>query len=243
VVLLLFSGRPLTLPWAFAHVPAVMAAWFPGVQAGPALVNVLFGNVAPSGRLVVSWPRTVGQIPIYYNASNTGRPPGNIDLTRPPADAQERFVSRYVDEVNAPQFPFGFGLTYTKFAYTKPEVAAGKLSARTLNEQLRANKAADTTMTVDATVSNTGNVAAETVVQLYVGVRGTDVEEPVRKLAGFQKVALGPAESKHVSFRLGPEAFAIWDVNNEWKVEPCRVRVWVSADSASGEPVEAEIAQ
>jgi len=113
VVLLLFSGRPLTLPWAFEHVPAIVAAWFPGIQAGPALVRVLFGDVAPSGKLVVSWPRTMGQIPIYYNALNTGRPADGVDLTHPPRNSLEKYISRYIDELNSPQFPFGFGLSYS----------------------------------------------------------------------------------------------------------------------------------
>src|SRR5882762_8090954 len=97
VVVLLFSGRPLTLPWAFEHVPAVLAAWFPGVQAGPALVRSIFGEANPSGKLVVSWPRSVGQEPLYYDALNTGRPAGNIDLTRPPKNGDEKYVSRYLD--------------------------------------------------------------------------------------------------------------------------------------------------
>ena len=94
VVLILFSGRPLTLPWAFEHVPAVLAAWFPGIQAGPALVRTLYGDSNPSGRLVVSWPRSVGQEPLYYNALNTGRPAEKVDLTHPPTNGEEKYVSR-----------------------------------------------------------------------------------------------------------------------------------------------------
>src|SRR4029077_1806775 len=117
IVLLVFSGRPLTLPWAFEHVPAVLAAWFPGVQAGPALVRALFGEVSPGGKLVVSWPRSVGQEPLYYDALNTGRPAREIDMTHPPKNSDEKFVSRYIDEQNSPQFPFGFGLSYTDYRY------------------------------------------------------------------------------------------------------------------------------
>src|SRR2546427_4555845 len=117
VVLLLFSGRPLTLPWAFERVPAVLAAWFPGVQAGPALVRTIFGEANPSGKLAVSWPRSVGQEPLYYNALNTGRPSGNIDLTHPPKNGDEKYISRYIDEQNSPQFPFGYGLSYTDYRY------------------------------------------------------------------------------------------------------------------------------
>ena len=242
VVLVLFSGRPLTLTWAFAHVPAVIAAWFPGVQAGPALVRTLYGESVPSGKLVVSWPHSIGQIPDYYDALNTGRPAGNTDLTRPPAEGTEKYVSRYVDEPNAPQFPFGFGLSYTEFRYSPPELSATKLSAKELAEDLH-NRSTDakTVMTVTANVTNSGNVAAEEVVQLYVGLRGTSVEEPVRALKAFERVTLAPGETKKVTFSLGPEAFALWDIHNERTIEPSRVHVWVSPDSRRGQPVEVEI--
>ncbi|HET6931435.1 MAG TPA: glycoside hydrolase family 3 N-terminal domain-containing protein, partial [Candidatus Acidoferrum sp.] len=186
VVLLLFSGRPLTLPWAFEHVPAIVAAWFPGIQAGPALVRVLFGDVSPSGRLVVSWPRTVGQIPTYYNASNTGRPAGEYDLTHPPQNSLEKYVSRYIDEQNSPQFPFGFGLTYSSIEYSQTKVNSAKLSASGLNADLR-RAASDglSHVTVSANVKNSGNRAVEEVVQLYIRLTDTSMEEPVRKLVGF----------------------------------------------------------
>lgn len=242
VVLLLFTGRPLVLPWAFAHVPAVLELWCPGVQAGPAIVRTLFGEATPSGRLTVSWPRAVGQIPIYYNALNTGRPPGNRDLTRPPKDADERFASRYIDELNAPQFPFGYGLSYTDFSYGAPEISAKQLSAKTLNAELRRNSSdAKPVLTVTANVSNTGKTAADEVVQLYVRLRGTSVEEPVRKLKGFQRVALAPGETKKVTFSLDADSFALWDIRNEYTVEPSLVHIWVSPDSSRGEAVELKI--
>jgi beta-glucosidase len=244
MVLVLFSGRPLTLPWAFEHVPAVLAAWFPGVQAGPALVRTLFGESAPSGRLVVSWPRWVGQVPLYYNALNTGRPAGNADLSRPPSEGTEKFVSRYVDETNAPQFPFGYGLSYTEFRYSKPEVTAKTLSAKTLSAMLRSPQDdSKEVLSISANVTNSGKVAAEEVVQVYVRLRGTSVEEPVRALKGFQRVALGPGETKRVAFPLTAESFAIWDSNNEHNVEPSQVNVWVSPDSSRGESVQLEIAE
>lgn len=241
-VLLLFSGRPLTLPWTFAHVPAVLAAWYPGVQAGPALVRVLLGDVAPSGKLVVSWPRTVGQIPLYYNAMNTGRPAGKTDLTHPPANGEEKYVSRYVDEQNSPQFPFGFGLTYTQFAYGRPELSETKLSAKKLNEDLQKRETQGrATVTVSANVTNTGKLAAEEVVELYVRLEGTSVEEPVHKLKAFERVALAPGETKKVSFRLTAEAFALWDIHNDLRVEPSRVHIWISPDSSGGEAAVLEI--
>ncbi|MGB8493378.1 MAG: beta-glucosidase BglX [Candidatus Acidiferrum sp.] len=242
VVLLLFTGRPLVLPWAFAHVPVVLEVWSPGVQAGPAIVRTLFGEATPSGRLTVSWPRAVGQIPIYYNALNTGRPAGNRDLTHPPKDADERFVSRYIDELNAPQFPFGYGLSYTDFSYGAPEISAKQLSAKTLNAELRKNPAdAKPVLTVTANVSNIGKTAADEVVQLYVRLQGTSVEEPVRKLRGFQRVALAPGETKKITFSLGADSFALWDIRNEYTVEPSLVHIWVSPDSSRGEAVALEI--
>ena len=103
------------MPWAFEHVSAVIAAWQPGTGGGPALARTIFGEVNPSGKLVVSWPRSVGQEPLYYNHLNTGRPAGDIDLTRPPTDIASKYVSRYIDEQNTPQFPFGYGESYTSF--------------------------------------------------------------------------------------------------------------------------------
>jgi len=243
VVLLLFTGRPLVLPWAFAHVPAVLELWSPGVQAGPAIVRTLFGEATPSGRLTVSWPRTVGQIPIYYNALNTGRPAGNRDLTRPPKDAAEKYASRYIDELNSPQFPFGYGLSYTDISYGPAEISAKKLSAKTLNADLRKSSSdATPVLTVTVNVSNTGKTAADEVVQLYVRLQGTSVAEPVRKLKGFQRVALAPGETKKVTFSLGADGFALWDIRNEYTVEPSLVHIWVSPDSSRGEAIELEIA-
>ena len=127
VILILFSGRPLTVPWAFEHVPAVIAAWQPGTGGGPALARTIFGEVNPSGKLVVSWPRSVGQEPLYYNHLNTGRPAGNIDLTRPPGDIVSKYVTRYIDEQNTPQFPFGYGDSYTTFSYGATTISRQRL--------------------------------------------------------------------------------------------------------------------
>ena len=222
-----------------------MAAWFPGVQAGPALVRTLFGESVPSGRLVVTWPRWVGQLPLYYNTLSTGRPAGNADLSKPPSEGTEKFVSRYVDETNSPQFPFGYGLSYTEFRYSKPEIINAKtLSAKTLSAMLRSRQDdAKEVLSVSAYVTNSGKVSAEEVVQMYVRLRGTSVSEPVRKLKGFQRVALAPGETKRVTFPLTAEAFAIWDRSNEHNVEPSEVSVWISPDSARGEAVKAEITE
>jgi len=232
VVLVLFSGRPLTLPYAFEHVPAVLAAWFPGIQAGPALVRILFGDSNPSGRLVVSWPRSVGQEPLYYNALSTGRPAANYDLSKPPVGGDEKFVSRYVDEQNSPQFPFGFGLSYTPFRYGPTELDQNQLSASTLNAgMLRKSRPV---VSASAQVTNTGTRPGEELVQLYVRLEGTSVAQPVRALKGFQRIALQPGESKKVVFPLDPEAFALWDIQNRFVVESAKVTVWLSPDAAQG---------
>jgi beta-glucosidase len=235
VVLLLFSGRPLTLHWAFEHVPAVVAVWFPGVQAGPALVRTLFGEVSPSGKLVVSWPRAVGQEPLYYDALSTGRPAENIDLTRAPNNGDEKYVSRYIDLPNSPQFPFGYGLSYSTYRYGQPRLSKDQLSAGALNAGLRAGgQASHVGVEVSADVTNTGTRPGEETVQLYVRLQGTSVALPVRALSGFQRVALAAGETKKVSFTLGSEAFAFWNDQNKFAVEPARVTLWVSPDSSSG---------
>jgi beta-glucosidase len=239
-VLVLFSGRPLTLPWTFERVPAVLAAWFPGVQAGPALVRTLFGDANPSGRLTVSWPRSVGQEPLYYNALSTGRPAGKADLSHPPGNGDDKYLSRYIDELNSPQFPFGYGLSYTSFQYGATEVNAKELKAAALNAALE-KKASGAGLTVSASVTNTGSRGAEETVQVYVRLQGTSTAQPVRALKGFKRVALAPGETKKVTFELGPEALALWDEHNQFVVEPARVTVWVSPDSTRGEPATVEI--
>ena len=241
VVLILFSGRPLTLPWAFDHVPAVLAAWFPGTEAGPALARTLFGESNPSGKLVVSWPRSVGQEPLYYNALSTGRPAGKVDLTHPPNDVASKYVSRYIDEQNAPQFSFGYGGSYTAFRYGPTEIGKTQLSAANLNRSLGGKAGISSPLTVEATVSNTGARAGEELVQLYVRLQGTSTAQPVRALKGFQRIALAPGETKKVTFHLAPDAFAIWNDRNQFAVEPANVTVWIGPDSASGSDAKLEI--
>ena len=247
VVLILFSGRPLTLPWAFDHVPAVLEAWFPGTETGAALTRTLFGESNPGGRLVVSWPRSVGQEPLYYNHLSTGRPPGATDLTRPPFDTESRYVSRYIDQQNSPQFPFGYGGSYTTFSYGLTALSENQLSASTLNRSLDRNTqttpavTAIPVLTVEAMVSNTGSVSGEELVQLYVGLRGTSTAQPVRALKGFQRVTLAPGETKKVTFQLAADAFAIWDDRNQLTVEPANASIWIAPDSASGSEAKLDI--
>ncbi len=229
--LVLFSGRPLALTPAAAKVHAVLEAWSPGVQAGPALERVLFGEVAPVGRLTVTFPRSLGQIPIYHSMLNTGRPPVGLDLTKPPTNGNEKFKSRYVDEQNTPLYPFGFGLTYTNFDYSATQASVQQASV----EQLNAGSAQ---VRVTAEVKNTGTRAGEEVVQLYIGLRGTSVARGVRELKGFQRVALGPGESKRVEFSIGRDALAIWQRDTKYAVEPAELTVWIASNAQAGTPTK-----
>jgi beta-glucosidase len=252
VVLIVFSGRPLSLTWAAAHVTAILQAWFPGVQAGPALVRTLFGDVNPSGKLTVSMPRDVGQEPLYYDELNTGRPADGIDLMRPPHDDKEKYHSRYVDEPNTPLFPFGYGLSYTKFTYSPLELSAAQLSAGALNQnslnqnslnqdslnQNSANHNSQHSLHVSTTVRNAGARAGEEVVELYIRLRGTSVALPVRQLEGFRKVALAPGESKRVEFAVGHDELAFWNIDMQDVVEPANATVWIGSSSAEGESAD-----
>jgi len=242
VILIVFSGRPLILPWAVEHVPSILAAWFPGIQAGPALVRTLFGETSPTGKLSMTWPRSVGQIPIYYNALNTGRPTVQNDATPFPNGHDEKFVSRYLDESNLPQFPFGFGLTYTTLRYGATELNKSDLRIDWLKEGLtNTSSSAPTPLQASANITNTGSRAATETVQLYVRIEGTSVSEPVRSLRGFQQITIAPGETKRVVFSVQSEAFAFWNDQNVFGVEPARVTIWVAPDSASGTPAQVEI--
>jgi beta-glucosidase len=237
VVLIVFSGRPLALKWAASHVPAILQAWFPGVQAGPALVRTLFGDVSPSGKLTVSMPRSVGQEPLYYDALNTGRPADGVDLSRPPANNHEKYHSRYVDEENAALFPFGYGLSYTRFSYSPLELSTSRLSASALNEKT------EQPLHVSTTVRNAGSCAGDEIVELYVRLRGTSVALPVRQLEGFRRLTLSPGESQRVEFTLGRDELAFWNIDMQNLVEPAQATVWIGPSSAEGESADFVIAK
>jgi beta-glucosidase len=234
IVLLVFSGRPLVLNWAAQHVPAILEAWFPGIQAGPALANVLLGVSSPSGRLTTSFPRAVGQEPLYYNHFNTGRPAGDTDLSHSPKNAGEKFKSRYVDEQNSPLYPFGYGLTYSTVSYSPPSVSSANLSAKDLN-------AGTAKLTVTAEVKNTGSRAVDEVVQLYIRQRDTSVVRPVRELKGFRRLALAPGGSQKVEFTLGRDELKFWNIDMKDVVEPAQLTVWIAPDSAGGQPANVTI--
>ena len=232
--LVLFTGRPLALTPAASRVPAILEAWSPGVQAGPALERVLFGEAAPVGRLTVTFPRSLGQVPIYHSMLNTGRPPVGLDLTRPPTNGDEKFKSRYIDEQNTPLYPFGFGLTYTTFEYSATQANVQQASV----EELNAGRAQ---LKVTAEVKNTGARAGEEVVQLYIALRGTSVARPVRELKGFRRVALGPGESRRVEFTIGRNELAIWQRDTKYEVEPAELTIWVAANAQAGKPTQVSL--
>jgi beta-glucosidase len=227
VVLVVFSGRPLALQWA-AHVSAMVEAWYPGVQAGPALVRTLFGDDNFSGKLPVSIPRTVGQEPLYYSELKTGRPAEKIDLTHAPRTAEEKYVSRYIDEQNTPLFPFGYGLSYTRFTYSNIELSSATTSARALNGGTGGIR-------VSSTVTNAGIRTGREIVQLYLAQRGTSVVLPIRELKGFKLITLGPGESQPVEFTVGREQLAFWNIDMRHLVEPAQVTVWMGPDSREGQ--------
>jgi len=229
IALVLFSGRPLALTSAATRVQAIIEAWSPGVQAGPALERVLFGEAAPSGRLTVTFPRSLGQVPIYHSVLNTGRPPVGLDLTRPPTNGNEKFKSRYVDEQNVPLYPFGFGLTYTTFEYSATQVDAQQISV----DQLNAGRAQ---VRITAEVKNTGTRAGEEVVQLYIGLRGTSVARPIRQLKAFRRVTLEPGKSQRVEFTIGRDELSIWQRDTKYAVEPAELTIWIAPNAQSGTP-------
>ena len=217
VVLVVMSGRPLAVAWAAEHVPAIVQAWQLGVETGHALADVLFGDVSPSGKLPVTVPRSVGQVPIYYNHKNTGRPP-----------SAEKYTSKYIDLPVSPLFPFGYGLSYTSFEYKDLKLSAPSI---TPNGKLR----------VSVTVTNTGAREGAEVAQLYLHDEVASVTRPVRALAGFQRVPLKAGESRTVDFEVGAKQLGLYDQNMKFTVEPGRVRVFVGGSSVGGLEAEFEV--
>jgi beta-glucosidase len=209
VVMVLESGRPLNISWAPDRVQAIMQAWFLGVQAGNAIADVLFGDASPSAHLPISWPRSVGQIPIYYNHKNTGRP-----------SAPDRWHTGYLDLSNEPLYPFGYGLTYTKFKFNgvKAESSISK----------------DGALHVSAEIENTGKREGTEVVQLYVHDRIAPTSRPVRELKGFQRVTLAPGEHKTIEFSVQAQDLGSYDPDMHWIVPTGTYDIWVAPDAVSG---------
>ena len=190
VILVVLAGRPLELKWAAAHVPAILEAWSPGIEAGHAIADVLFGDANPSGKLPATFPRAVGQEPLYYAQLPTGRP-AHGDLSHIAANTDEKYLSRYVDEENSPLYPFGWGLSYTRFSYSQPTISRAEVLARAV---IASGHEPVTTVGVD--VRNTGSVAGTEVVQLYIRNTSASVSQPVRELKGFARVTPGPRRAK-----------------------------------------------
>ncbi len=225
VILVVLAGRPLQLKWAAGHVPAILEAWSPGIEAGPAIADVLFGDANPSGKLPSSFPRAVGQEPLYYAQLPTGRP-AHGDLGHMPQNGDERFGSRYMDEDNSALFPFGWGLSYTRFSYSQPTISRAQVPVR---EVIASGHSPVVTVGVD--VRNTGSVAGTEVIQLYIRNTAASVEQPVRELKGFARVTLAPGEQKHVEFPLGFDELNFYNVEVKRTVEPTTYKIWVGGNS------------
>jgi beta-glucosidase len=199
-------------------------AWHPGTMGGPAIADVLFGVAEPGGRLPVTWPKAVGQIPIYYNHANTGRPPlGDtfVPIDKIPIGAWQSSLgntSHYLDLGYEPQYPFGFGLTYTSFAYANLRVSPQRLTR-------------DQSIEVSADVTNTGSRSGTDVVQLYVRDQVGDVTRPVRELKGFERVALAPGETRRVRFTLSTDDLAFTNQRMQLVTEPGEFDVWIGGSA------------
>lgn len=222
VVLVLFTGRPLVLVEENETVPAILNAWFAGSEAGYAIADVLYGNENPSGKLTATFPRNVGQVPIYYNQKNTGRPLMNKE------GKFEKFRSNYIDERNEPLYAFGYGLSYTNFSYTNLKISKDKFAK---NE----------TITVSVDVSNTGNFDGKEVVQMYIRDLVGSVTRPVKELKGFEKVFITKGETKTVSFTISEEDLKFYNSDLDFVAEPGFFQVFVGTDSNTETNVSFEL--
>ena len=218
-VVVLVNGRPLSVPWIAGNVPAVLESWMGGSQGGHATADVLFGDVNPGGKLPVTFPRSVGQVPMYYNYLNTGRPP----------EAENKYTSKYLDMPWTPLYPFGFGLSYTKFKIGNLQLSAPRIPA---NGKL----------TVSVEVENTGARAGDEVVQLYIRDPVATMSRPVKELKGFQRVTLQPGEKRRVEFVLDREHLGFWNRELRYVVEPGEFRVMVGSSSADVIEAKFEVA-
>jgi beta-glucosidase len=222
VVLVLFTGRPLVLVQENETVPAILNTWFAGSEAGSAIADVLFGDENPSGKLTATFPRSVGQVPIYYNQKNTGRPLGNKE------GKFEKFRSNYIDERNEPLFPFGFGLSYTTFEYSNLKISSDKMN---FNDKVN--------VTVD--VTNTGNYDGKEVVQLYIRDMVGSVTRPIKELKGFQKIAIKKGEKQTVTFEISVEELKFYNSDLQFIAEPGAFQVFVGTNSSTDNKVSFEL--
>ena len=224
VVAVIMAGRPLTLTDIIDDVDAILFAWHPGTMGGPAIADLLFGVESPSGKLPSSFPRMVGQVPIYYNQKNTGRPASwdravlIDDIDTRAAQTSLGNTSYHLDAGFTPLFPFGFGLSYTEFEYRDIEMSAAEIGH-------------GETLTVSVQLTNVGGVTAEEVAQLYVRDLVANVTRPVRELKGFQRVRLEPGESRRVEFQLHTDDLAFYGRDMQRIVESGEFHVWVGGNS------------
>jgi beta-glucosidase len=208
VVLVLINGRPLEINWAAEHVSAILEAWYPGSEGANGIADILFGDANPAGHLPVSWPRSSGQLPLYYNHN----------LTQNPEEAPG-FTSRYWDLLTSPLYPFGYGLSYTTFSFDNLKVSDAQAKV-------------GSTLDVSVVVTNSGSRAGDAVVQLYIHQRAGSASRPVRQLKGFQRVNLQPGAKQTLHFKLGPDELQFWSpVKKTWVVEPEAFDVWVGENS------------
>ncbi|EIA08366.1 beta-glucosidase BglX [Flavobacterium frigoris] len=222
VVLVLFTGRPLVLVQENETVPAILNTWFAGSEAGSAIADVLFGDENPSGKLTATFPRSVGQVPIYYSHKNTGRPIGNKE------GKFEKFKSNYIDERNEPLYPFGFGLSYTTFDYSNLKISSEKIN---FNEKIN----------VSVEVSNTGNYEGKEVVQLYLRDVVGSVTRPVKELKGFQKIALKRGEKQTVTFEISSEDLKFYNSDLEFVAETGKFEAFIGGSSDTENKVGFEL--
>ena len=208
IVLVLMNGRPLTLPWEDANVDGILETWYSGTRAGDAIADVLFGKYNPSGKLTMTFPRNVGQIPIYYKTKNTGRP----------FDDSQKYTSKYLDVANTPLYPFGYGLSYTTFSYSP--ISLSKTNIMT-GDVLKAT----------ITITNIGKYEGEETAQLYIRDMVGVVTRPVKELKGFQKVILKPGESKTISFYITINDLKFYDLNMKYTYEPGNFKVMIGTNS------------
>ena len=219
LVAVIMAGRPLTLSQVLESLPAILYAWHPGIMAGPAIADLLLGKVSPSGKLPVSYPRTVGQMPLYYAQANTGRPTPkeHVAPTGTPLNPIG-FTSTYLDVDHRPEFPFGFGLSYTTFSYQTLTLSSSTVSP-------------GESLTVSAIVTNTGNMAADEVVQLYTRDLVGSLVRPVKELKDFTRIHLAAGESRRISFNLHTDQLAFHNVDMQLVTEPGEFQVFVGGDS------------
>lgn len=211
VVLLLFTGRPVTLTWEAENIPAILNVWFGGSEAGYAISDVVFGDVNPSAKLTTTFPRSVGQIPIFYNSFNTGRPCDNTD-------SFHRFSSNYLDENNKPLYPFGYGLSYTDFTY-------GKLSLSSDRMPRNGN------ITAKVTVTNSGDRDGTEIVQLYIHDKYACIARPVKELKGYRRISLKKGESREVTFTIAEKDLTFYDAEGNTVFEPGEFELMVGPSS------------